>query len=852
MAENMRCDLGLTVLLSAAVKFMGELNQTILQTEHVVYSFVDRLEERYMCSSEISKEDLLAVIFERATKYSGVKASEFNKIGGLSHELLKATRVSCIASLQNNIEEVGVSPLIATIAVNSKSWAGYILTNYVNLEEYINDTAYENELDAVQDILSGKPYSYSGEPVEMNLLFVDDLDITDIELDELLDEQERRRQSANIKHGYIGISSDMTDEEIEKSMEEANVPPEIRSHLKEAIRVELCGGQTSEDKHTKKESRSASRDKFLSKYADIMNDTVDMQAPFIGRAKELSDTIQTLCRMKKNNPIHVGEPGVGKTAVTEGLVRLIKEGNVPDKLKGATVYRIDMGSIVAGTKYRGEFEDRLMNVLSAIIDKSGDSRPIVYIDEIHTITSAGGSEGGTNAANILKEYLVGGRISFIGATTYDEYKKVFTKDKALDRRFNKIDIKEPSREECLGILSGAKEHYESFHGVRFSDKAVESCVDLSIRYMHDRFLPDKAIDLLDEAGALKNTHPEYLEKGTVTDLTINMLISDKFGIPKVVVGKQESKRVMDLSNNFKKCVFGQDSACKVVERQMKISSVGLTDDSKPKGSLLFVGPTGVGKTELAKTVANTMDIPLIRFNMSEYNDKTSVNKLIGASAGYIGYENGGLLVESVRKSPNCVLLLDEIEKADSAVFDVLLQVMDEAELVDNQGRKADFKNVLLIMTSNCGASDMQTNTLGFSTSGSMKKGTEAIDEAIKSTFKPEFINRLTAVVKFNYIDKPTAEHITKYKLSKLHDKLNKSNGVNVRFTQSLVDYIVSNGVNESYGAREIERIIDRDIKTLLAESLLTSEIKSGDICSVSHVKSGVRLKLKAQKEMEVI
>lgn len=848
--ESMRCDLELTILLSSAVKFMSELNQTILQTEHVVYSFIDGMDEKYMASDEISKEDLLAVIFERATKYSGVNCADGVTINGVSNELLKATRISCVAAIGQDIEAVGLAPVMATIAVSAKSWAGYILTNYVRLEEYFNDTASIGNLMVVRDILDGKPYQYSGRPVEINMLFVEDLNINEDDLDRLLEEQAKRRSGATMR-GYIELSGDMTDEDIEDKLDEANVPPQIRGNIRDAIKAEIGGKQESTEKRHK-HSQSEMRNKFLNQYTDLMNETVKLEDPFIGREKELSDTIQTLCRMKKNNPIHVGEPGVGKTAVTEGLVRLIKSGNVPDKLKGANVYRLDMGSIVAGTKYRGEFEDRLMNVLSAIIEKSGDSRPIVYIDEIHTITSAGGSEGGTNAANILKDYLTGGHISFIGATTYDEYKRIFTKDKALDRRFNKIDIKEPSRDECLGILSGAKEHYESFHKVKFSEKAIESCVDLSIRYMHDRFLPDKAIDLLDEAGALKNTHPEYLERGTVTDGTINMLISNKFGIPKLAVGKQESKRVLDLGNNFKKCVFGQDNACQIVERQMKISSVGLTDECKPKGSLLFVGPTGVGKTELAKTVANTMGIPLIRFNMSEYSDKTSVNKLIGASAGYVGYESGGLLVESVRKNPNCVLLLDEIEKADSAVFDVLLQVMDEAELVDNQGRKADFKNVLLIMTSNCGATDMQTNTLGFSTSGSMRKGSEAIDEAIKTTFKPEFVNRLTAIVKFNYIDKSTAEHITKYKLSKLHDKLEKSNKVNVRFTQSIVDYIVSNGVNESYGAREIERIIDKDIKTLLAEGLLTSQIKSGDICSVTHVKSGVKLKLKAPKEAEVI
>lgn len=859
--KNLRCSLDLTKLLSKSAILMKRINQNILCSEHIAYTLIEEIDNKYLKTDTKTKEQMLSDLGKIIEEYPKVSDRATTDEIILSGNLKSVLEKCCLCASQHGETRVNEAHFLAGLLVDDITYGAYYLSNYVDLGTFISDHYSGETLNSVEGLINKNYSLYSDEPVGIIFLLTNKTDLTEEELEEYQDNLEKEIESGEFPNGptmvdlgSFAIGEEISDELIEAKLAESGIPDTLKPYFARMIKNSINSHMNSEAHHLPKngsntvDARESNHKKrainsIIDAYCPCMNDTVDLNAPFIGRQKELTDTIQTLCRMKKNNPIHVGEPGVGKTAVTEGLVRLIENGDVPDKLKGAKVYKLDMAGIVAGTKYRGEFEERLKKVLSAVMENADEGKPIVYIDEIHTVTSAGNVEGGTNASNILKNYLTDGKVSFIGATTYDEYKKVFSKDKALDRRFNKIDIKEPTRDECIQVLYGIKDYYEKFHEIEFTEGAIETCVDLSIKYINDKFLPDKAIDLLDEAGALKNTHPEYLVDSKVTDETISKLIATKFGISSDVVGKTEAKKVLDLKDNFRKRVFGQDEACSVVDRQLRIASVGLADDNKPKGSLLFVGPTGVGKTELAKTVADTLQVPIIRFNMSEYGDKTSVNKLIGSSAGYVGYENGGLLVDSIRKSPNCVLLLDEIEKADPAVFDILLQVMEEAELLDNQGRKADFKNVLLIMTSNCGANDMKGNKLGFSVSGNIRKGAEAIDESLKLTFRPEFLNRLTSIVRFNYIDKDTATKITRYKLNNLSNKLKKKDII-VKFHSSCTEHIVDIGVNEDYGAREIGRIIEREIKDLLAEYMLTEKLKSGDTCSISYNKSGFKINMK--------
>ena len=501
------------------------------------------------------------------------------------------------------------------------------------------------------------------------------------------------------------------------------------------------------------EKDEGEKQSLIKKFTSNLNEYVknEYTDPLIGRDDILNRTIQILCRRTKNNPIHIGEPGVGKTAITLGLARLINEGEVPEKIKNAEIFSLDIGATLAGTKYRGDFEERIKKVLNEI---SKHENPIVYIDEIHTIVGAGAIGGGSlDTSNLLKPYLMEGKIKFIGATTFDEYKKYFEKDKALTRRFQTIEVKETSVEETIKIIQGLKGNYEIYHNVKYTDEAIKLAVELSSKYINDRFLPDKAIDIIDEAGSYISMNRENSNEKIIDEKIIEEVISKVCHIPKNTVEKDEISSLKELENNLEKNIFGQNKAIREVVRCIKMSRAGLNEENKPISSLLFVGPTGVGKTQLSKTLADSLGVKLIRFDMSEYAEKHAAAKLIGAPPGYVGYEEGGLLTDTIRKNPYCVLLLDEVEKAHPDILNALLQVMDYATLSDNQGRKADFRNVILIMTSNAGAKNIGKSIIGF---GDRIIKDEAIMEEVKKFFTPEFRNRLDKIVVFNHLNNEMA------------------------------------------------------------------------------------------------
>ena len=566
---------------------------------------------------------------------------------------------------------------------------------------------------------------------------------------------------------------------------------------------------------------------FWQQYATCLNDELEGVNPLIGREEELERTMQILCRKEKNNPLHIGEPGVGKTAITYGLARLLNEKQVPEPLLGAKIFALDLGSLLAGTQYRGDFEKRFKKVMDSI---GNEDKPIVYIDEIHNIIGAGAVNGGSfDISNMLKPYLAAGHIRFIGATTYEEYKKHFEKSKSLVRRFQNIDIKEPTVLECIQILEGLKENYEEFHGVRYEDGVLDYAVEISDKFVNERYLPDKAIDLIDEAGAYRRMHPLEQESQTVSKELIDEILSKTCHIPKQVVESDETEALATLEERLKNRVFGQDEAISQVVNAVKFSRAGLLEEGKPLASLLFVGPTGVGKTEIARSLAEELGIKLIRFDMSEYEEKHAVAKLIGAPAGYVGYEDGGLLTEEIRKNPHAVLLLDEIEKAHPDIYNILLQVMDYATLTDNQGRKADFRNVIVIMTSNAGASRIGKPGIGF-----LEQDVKAdvIMEEVKKIFQPEFRNRLNRIVVFHGMSESMAERIVDKKLGELQKMLSLKN-VELTAHAEARKLVKRKGISAEFGAREIERVIQSEIKPLLVDEILFGALKDGGKCELT-------------------
>ena len=547
---------------------------------------------------------------------------------------------------------------------------------------------------------------------------------------------------------------------------------------------------------------------------------VDEHNPLIGREQELDRTIQVLCRAEKNNPLHIGEPGVGKTALVYGLAKLINEDKVPDRLKGARIYSMDIGQMLAGAQYRGDFEKRIKLVMAGA---ANEGNVIIYIDEIHNIIGAGrGSDGSLDASNMLKQYLEAGDIRFFGSTTYEEYNRYMSKSKSITRRFQQIDIKEPSEEETIKILEGLQYKYNKYHGVTYRKDALEYAVRASAKYISNRCLPDKAIDLIDEAGAYLEVHPvEYRQRSYVTKAIIQQILTKVCKIDAAAIKDENNDSLATLRQRILDKIYGQDKAVDKVVEAVMMAKAGLVDDDKPMASLLFVGPTGVGKTEVVRVLAKELGIELVRFDMSEYTEKHTVAKLIGSPAGYVGYEDGGLLTDAIRKTPNCVLLLDEIEKAHSDIYNILLQVMDYARLTDNKGQKADFRNVILVMTSNAGAQYASQANVGFS--GNVTRG-EAMLAQVKKTFKPEFINRLSDTVVFNDMDKHMAELILAKKLRQLDAKL-AAKGVSITLTDAAREKILEWGFTKEYGAREMDRVIGNRLKPILMKALLFGKLK---------------------------
>lgn len=584
----------------------------------------------------------------------------------------------------------------------------------------------------------------------------------------------------------------------------------------------------SEDAPQGDAERAEEGSSALEKYATNLNKLAAEGRidPLIGRQLEIERTIEILCRRRKNNPLYVGEAGVGKTALVEGLARLIHEGKVPDVLADSTVYSLDLGSLIAGTKYRGDFEKRLKGVLAEIRKLPGS---ILFIDEIHTVIGAGAASGGVmDASNLIKPALANGELRCIGSTTYQEYRGIFEKDHALTRRFQKIDITEPTVPETIEILRGLRSKFEEHHGVKYLDESLVAAAELSARHINDRHLPDKAIDVIDEAGARQRVKPIESREETVTVSQIEDVVARIARIPPKTVSSSDRDVLRNLERNLKLVIYGQDKAIETLASAIKMSRSGLGDQRKPVGSFLFAGPTGVGKTEVTRQLANVLGVELIRFDMSEYMERHTVSRLIGAPPGYVGFDQGGLLTEAINKHPHCVLLLDEIEKAHPDVFNLLLQVMDHGTLTDNNGRKADFRHVVIVMTTNAGAAEMGRASVGFVTQNHATDGMEAI----KRLFAPEFRNRLDAVVQFEGLDERTIQRVVDKLLVEVESQLEQK-GVALHLDDQARSWIAKRGYDPKMGARPMARIIQEFIKRPLAEELLFGRLEKGGHAFVS-------------------
>jgi ATP-dependent Clp protease ATP-binding subunit ClpA len=542
--------------------------------------------------------------------------------------------------------------------------------------------------------------------------------------------------------------------------------------------------------------------------------------PLIGRDKEIERTIQVLCRRSKNNPLYVGDPGVGKTAIAEGLARKIVRGEVPQVLANATVFSLDMGTLLAGTRYRGDFEERLKAVMKEIEAYPG---AILFIDEIHTVIGAGATSGGAmDASNLLKPALQSGVLRCIGSTTYKEYRQHFEKDRALVRRFQKIDVAEPTVEDAVEIMKGLKPYFEDFHNIKYTNQAIKAAVELSAKYIHDRKLPDKAIDVIDETGASQMLLPPSKRKRTIGVKEVEATVATMARIPPKTVSKSDTELLRNLESDLKRVVFGQEQAIHALSAAIKLARAGLRDAEKPIGCYLFSGPTGVGKTEVARQLASLLGVQILRFDMSEYMERHTVSRLIGAPPGYVGFDQGGLLTDGVDQNPHCVLLLDEIEKAHPDLFNVLLQVMDHGKLTDHNGKQVDFRNVILIMTTNAGAAEMAKPGIGF---GSTQRTGED-EEAIKRMFSPEFRNRLDAVIAFSRLSREMIGRVVEKFIFQLEAQLADRN-VMIELSPEAMDWVADHGYDELYGARPLARVIQEHIKKPLAEELLFGKLEGG-------------------------
>lgn len=601
---------------------------------------------------------------------------------------------------------------------------------------------------------------------------------------------------------------------------------------------EITGGTAEEG-----ENAEAGPRKPLESFATNLNDMARRGKidPLIGRREEIERTVQILCRRRKNNPLFVGEAGVGKTALAEGLARMIVDGEVPDVLSDATIYALDLGALVAGTKYRGDFEKRLKSVLAQLRKEQG---AVLFIDEIHTIIGAGAASGGVmDASNLIKPMLASGELKCIGSTTYQEYRGIFEKDRALARRFQKIDVREPTVEETVQILRGLKSAFETHHNVKYSVKALRAAAELSERYINDRHLPDKAIDVIDEAGANQRLQPPSKRKKTINITDIEAIVAKIARIPPKSVSSTDKDKLRTLDRDLKMVVFGQDEPIEALAAAIKMSRSGLGSEQKPIGSFLFAGPTGVGKTEVSRQLALTLGIELIRFDMSEYMERHTVSRLIGAPPGYVGFDQGGLLTDAVLKHPHSVLLLDEIEKAHPEVFNLLLQVMDHGTLTDNNGRKADFRNVILIMTTNAGAHEMDRPSIGFTSQDHSSDGMEAI----KRLFTPEFRNRLDAIIQFKPLDPTVVALVVNKFIYELEAQLSDRN-VTIDIDEAARLWLAEKGYDPKMGARPMARVVQEHIKRPLADELLFGRLVHGGHVSVTLEGDTLALELETEEE----
>ncbi len=599
-----------------------------------------------------------------------------------------------------------------------------------------------------------------------------------------------------------------------------------------------ASGPEVEDTTKKKQAQDA-----LSAYCVNLNEKARTGRidPLIGRTNEINRTIQVLCRRSKNNPLYVGDPGVGKTAIAEGLAKRIVDGEVPDVLADATIFALDMGSLLAGTRYRGDFEERLKQVVKELEDYPG---AVLFIDEIHTVIGAGATSGGAmDASNLLKPALSSGAIRCIGSTTYKEFRQFFEKDRALVRRFQKIDVNEPTVEDAIEIMKGLKPYFEDFHKVRYTNEAVKAAVELSARYISDRKLPDKAIDVIDESGASQKLLPEAQRRKTIGIREIEATIATMARIPPKTVSADDEKVLAGLETELKRVVYGQEAAIDALASAIKLARAGLREPEKPIGSYLFSGPTGVGKTEVAKQLAASLGVELLRFDMSEYMERHTVSRLIGAPPGYVGFDQGGLLTDGVDQHPHCVLLLDEIEKAHPDLFNILLQVMDHGQLTDHNGKKIDFRNVILIMTTNAGAADLAKPAIGFATS--RREGDDM--EAINRLFTPEFRNRLDAIIPFGSLPVPIIHQVVQKFVMQLEAQL-AERGVTFDLSDQAIAWLADKGYDERMGARPLGRVIQEHIKKPLADEVLFGRLKKGGTVRVT-VETGEtgesKLKLEA-------
>ncbi len=557
--------------------------------------------------------------------------------------------------------------------------------------------------------------------------------------------------------------------------------------------------------------------------------------PLIGRAHEVERCIQVLCRRRKNNPLLVGDPGVGKTAIAEGLAFKIVNGETPEVLASATIYSLDMGALLAGTRYRGDFEERLKAVMS---EMENHPDAVLFIDEIHTVIGAGATSGGAmDASNLLKPALQGGKLRCMGSTTYKEFRQHFEKDRALSRRFQKIDVTEPSVPDSIKILQGLKPYFEEHHSIKYTADAIKTAVELSARYINDRKLPDKAIDVIDEAGAAQHLVAESKRRKTIGTKEIENVVAKIARIPPKNVSKDDAEVLKDLEKTLKRVVFGQDTAIEALSSAIKLARAGLREPEKPIGNYLFAGPTGVGKTEVAKQLASTLGVELLRFDMSEYMEKHAVSRLIGAPPGYVGFDQGGMLTDGVDQNPHCVLLLDEMEKAHPDVYNILLQVMDHGKLTDHNGRTTDFRNVIIIMTSNAGAAEMSKNAMGFGREARTGEDTAAIER----TFTPEFRNRLDAIISFGALPKPVIMQVVEKFVLQLEAQLIDRN-VHIELTPGAAEWLADKGYDEKMGARPLGRVIQEHIKKPLAEELLFGKLVKGGIVKVGVKKGALELK----------